>query len=211
MKLLEIAVEMKKYALAHPYRPGDDLSAWRRELPRGLSVSFITDGTRHKLALTRQGVAPSAFEEKICLSAFGQELSQTTSRQEKNGGEFHHIILSWGDDPQPAPAAPEPSPAPAQAEPFIAGQYYTACGVVYRAFRQRNNWLLMDVNKSWKAGPVWVVNGLFLRGGRLFAGEYVLSGAKSVWQIRPKLSALSIDDLQLCGIIKTTIDFRELV
>lgn len=208
MKLQEIAAEMKKYALAHPYRPGDDLSAWRRELPRGLSVSFVMQGNRHKLALTRQGVAPSPFEEKICLSAFGQELSETTSRYEKNGGEFHHVILSWGDEPAPAPVAPEPSPAPAQAEPLIAGQYYTACGVVYRAFRQRNNWLLMDVNKSWKAGPVWVVNGLFERGGRLYAGEYVLSGEKFRWQRKPELSALSIDDLQLCGIITETIDFR---
>lgn len=104
-----------------------------------------------------------------------------------------------------------PSPAPAQAEPLIAGQYYTACGVVYRALKSKQGYTLMDVNKSWRAGPVWVVNGLFLRGGRLFAGEYVLSGAKSVWQRKPELSALSIGDLQLCGIIKNTIDFREVI
>lgn len=118
--------------------------------------------------------------------------------------EFSRLTIEEDTSPAPIPAAPQTAEQPPA---ITAGGYYTAQGVVYRAKAGKYGMMLIDINKSWRAGQLGVINGLFERGGRLYAGEYAWSGGKTRWQELLTPSALAIDDLVQCRVERKTIKF----
>lgn len=96
-------------------------------------------------------------------------------------------------------------------ELFAEGQFYTAEGRIYRAYRQKRGWMLMDVNKSFRSGHVMVVNGLFERSGIFYSGEYIHNGSGTWWQGKPVKTAISPSVMTLCGVItkKINLDWKQ--
>lgn len=71
MKLQAIAARMIAFARQQPYA-GDSIKPYQHDLSRGLTLTYFLDGEgRHHLSLTRSGVLPSKFEERICCRSFG--------------------------------------------------------------------------------------------------------------------------------------------
>lgn len=91
MKLIELAMNMRSDAR----RAGRA----RQRLPRGLHLTLQWLGTERtwKLSLTRDGVTPSAEEERICRDAFRVPTDATREYTVEHFGgfEWHVIRLRW--------------------------------------------------------------------------------------------------------------------
>ncbi len=99
MKLQKCAEQMITFARQHPYTEGKSLQPYRRELPRGLTLTYVIEADRHQLALTRREVAPSEFEVDICRRAFA--IPDRAERQHRQKGDFHHLTVTWSDEQPP--------------------------------------------------------------------------------------------------------------
>lgn len=90
---------------------------------------------------------------------------------------------------------------------FINGRFYTADGRIYRAYKQRAGFMLVDVNKSFRIDACWVIVGLFEHEGVLYYGEKFWNGYRAKWTVMPVKSPITPDSMTLCdAVIEYTID-----
>jgi len=107
-KLQQIADEMTAM-LENGVGHGD--CRWvHRKLPRGLEIVLQKTGSKHRLALAREGVDPAQHEIRLCFSAFavpeGTDVAYV--KRPKYLGKTHHQVtyhvaeMEWIEEPVPA-------------------------------------------------------------------------------------------------------------
>ena len=95
-KLVGIAAEMRRQAIAQPYQP------IAKTLKGGLRLRLIYKLSSWQLSAIREGKPPSLNEIKVLRRDFGipDTAREEANRQSVQGVEFHVRRLIWAADPQ---------------------------------------------------------------------------------------------------------------
>jgi len=96
VSLSDIAQQMQTFAETTHWKPGMPLKPYRRTLSRGLQITFLLDAERRQfyLELTRNTIAPSELEERICRQAFAVPVSANRATKNRDDGT-HSVRWRW--------------------------------------------------------------------------------------------------------------------